>query len=70
MKRQLNVIEDFLNQVRIYGLSMAARKSGVSFGTIAGWIYEGRAPRFDLVIRLADAIGMEFLLFDKLEGDK
>ena len=62
----MTIIEEFLSEIKKYGIVQASRKSGVPIGTINGWVYEGRAPRLDNAQKVADAMNLEFLLFEKL----
>lgn len=63
----MKIVDEFIAEIKKFGIVQAARVSGVSVGTINGWVYEGRAPRLDNAQKVADGMGLEFLLFDKLE---
>ena len=65
----MKIIKEFLSEVKKFGIIQASRVSGVPVSTINGWIYKGRAPSFENAVKVADAMGLEFLLFDKLEGE-
>ena len=66
----MSIISEFLEEVKKFGMCKASRLSGVSYKTITGWFYEGRVPQLNTAAKVADAMGLEFLLFDKLEGEK
>ena len=59
------VLEEFILEVKRFGVMNAARASGVNSATIRGWIYQEINPTLATAARVADAMGLEFLLFDK-----
>lgn len=61
----MKLIEDFLTEVKKHDIYVLARDSGVSRITIANWIYKRNCPTLIKAQAVADAMGMEFLLFDK-----
>ena len=59
------ILDEFIAEIRRYGIAKVARASGVSSATIIGWVYQDVNPTLATAARVADAMGMEFLLFDK-----
>lgn len=37
----MKILEDFLQEIRKFGLTKVSRLSGVSIGTIGQWLYKG-----------------------------
>jgi DNA-binding phage protein len=61
----VKILEDFLQEIRKFGLTKVSRLSGVSIRTIGQWLYSDVMPTLDNAVKVADAMGLEFLLFDK-----
>jgi DNA-binding phage protein len=59
------ILIDFLSEISKFGAKRAARKSGVAYTTILNWLHYKAMPTLDNAQKVANAIGMEFLLFDK-----
>lgn len=59
------ILEEFILEVKRFGVMNAARASGVSSATIKGWVHDKINPTLATAAKVADAMGMEFLLFDK-----
>lgn len=61
----MKIVEEFIKEVRKFGQKKASRLSGVHHRTIAGWCKDGRIPNLVNAQKVALAIGLEFLLFEK-----
>ena len=61
----MELLEDFLNEIKKRGISAVARKSNVPLRTVQSWVYGQCVPSLVLAQKVADAMDMEFLLFDK-----
>lgn len=59
------VMVDFIAEIKKFGISKASRLSGVTVGTIWEWTAGKRIPTLVNAAKVADAMGLEFLLFDK-----
>ena len=59
------ILNDFLTEIKRFGARKAAKKSGVGYTTILNWINGKFCPTLDNAQKVADAMGLEFLLFDK-----
>ena len=66
-KLENKILEDFILEIKKFGAKKVARRSGVSFNTISQWLYYGRIPTLVNAQKVANAMGLEFLLFEKLE---
>lgn len=64
---ETKILNDFIAEIRKHSVYGLARKSGVSVTAIESWIYEKSVPSLINAARVADAMGLEFLLFDKEE---
>lgn len=62
----MNAYEMFLDEIRKRNVNIISEKSGVSINTIYGWTSGMTTPKLTTAMKVADAMGMEFLLFDKL----
>ena len=62
----MDILNEFLNDINKFGVSKVARLSGVSSKTIYNWIYKITTPTLVKAQQVADAMGLEFLLFDKI----
>lgn len=65
----MKILEEFIAEIRKFGIRKVAKLSGVSEFTIGQWLYQGRIPSLVNAEKVASAMGLEFLLFDKLEED-
>ena len=62
----MKILDEFIQEVRKFGQKKAARLSGVNYRTIIGWCgKEHKIPNLEKAVRVADVMGLEFLLFDK-----
>ena len=61
----MDIVQEFIKEVRKFGQRKASVLSGVPWRTIQGWCKEGRMPTLANAQRVANAMGLEFLLFEK-----
>ena len=62
---QEKILKEFISEIKKYGLKKASRKSGVSYMTIVSWCNGKNIPTLINAQKVADAMGLEFLLFEK-----
>lgn len=62
-------LDDFLEELKKFGVRKAARIVGIHEQTLYAWTQKRQEPRFTAAQKVANAIGLEFLLFDKLEDE-
>ena len=61
----MKILDEFIAEIRRFGVKKVARLSNISYQTIYNWT-QGRAiPTLTNAQQVADAMGLEFLLFDK-----
>ena len=63
----MKILEEFILEIKKFGVAKVARLSGVPVETIYTWTTRRRIPTLVNAQKVADAMGLEFLLFDKLE---
>lgn len=63
----MKLLEEFLAELRKFGVRKASKLSGVHEQTIYAWTQNRKEPKITTAQKVANAIGLEFLLFDKLE---
>lgn len=61
----MNILEEFICEIKKFGIKKVARLSGVPASTIYTWTRGRYAPTLPKAQQVADAMGLEFLLFDK-----
>lgn len=59
------LLDDFLTEVKKYSAVELSKKSGVNPNTIYSWRHGTSIPNLESAELVADAMDMEFLLFDK-----
>lgn len=59
------LIEKFITEIRGFGVKKASKVSGVGYNTLLSWVNKSHAPTLDVATKVASAIGMKFLLFEK-----
>lgn len=62
----MDILNEFLTEVKKFGVSKVARISGVCKHTIFNWIYGTTTPTLTKAQQVANAMGLEFLIFDKI----
>jgi len=60
-----DINQEFLKEIKKFGIYKVANKSGVSVSTIKSWVYFNVTPSLINAQKVADAMGLEFLIFDK-----
>ena len=63
----MKILEEFIAEIRKFGVKKVSRSSGVSCVTIYNWTQKGAIPTITNAQRVANAMGLEFLIFEKLE---
>ena len=63
----MKILEEFIAEIRKFGVKKVSRLSGVSWVTIYNWTQKRAIPTLTNAQRVANAMGLEFLIFDKLE---
>ena len=65
----MKILDEFIAEIRKFGVNRAAKASGISQATLWKWVGKQATPTLVNAQVVANAIGLEFLLFDKLEED-
>lgn len=52
-------LDEFLEKIRKYGVYRTARESGINIGTIRHWVYRGKVPLLDKVLKILEVIKEE-----------
>lgn len=63
----MKILDEFIAEIRKFGMAKAARIAGIPKCTVYDWVYGLSIPTMTNAIKVADAMGLEFLLFEKLE---
>lgn len=63
--KEKTILDVFIDEIRKFGAYRAAKKAGIPKDTVYCWIYGKAIPTMTNAIKVADAMGLEFLLFDK-----
>ena len=61
----MKIVEEFVAEIKRFGVKKVSRLSGISSNTIYGWTQKRIAPTLQNAQKVADAMGLEFLLFEK-----
>ena len=61
----MNILEEFLIEIKKFGVKKVARLSGISASAIYTWTRGRYVPTLTKAQQVANAMGLEFLLFDK-----
>lgn len=64
-KENNKLLDDFISEIKKFGISKAERLSGINRNTISAWIRKKYIPTMDNAQKVANAMGLEFLLFEK-----
>lgn len=65
----MKILEEFIAEIRKFGAKKASMISGVSVQTIYQWTQKRKIPTLTNAQKVADAMGLEFLIFDKLDDE-
>ena len=61
----MKILDEFIAEIRKFGVKKVSRLSNISHATIYNWT-QGRAiPTLFMAAIVADAMGLEFLIFEK-----
>lgn len=60
----MKILDEFIKEIRSFGVSKASRLSGVPLPTLRKWVSKERVPTLINAQKVANAMGLEFLLFD------
>ena len=63
----MKILDEFIAEIRKFGAKKASQISGVPVNTIYEWTAGRKIPTLINAQKVADAMGLEFLLFDKEE---
>ena len=61
----MKILEEFIQELKAFGIKKASIISGVSSGTIYNWTRRRRTPALDAAQKVANAMGLEILLVEK-----
>ncbi|WP_251183383.1 helix-turn-helix domain-containing protein [Anaerocaecibacter muris] len=59
------ILDELLKEIRRRGAYEVSRTSGIPKTTIESWLYGKAIPSLVKAARVADAMGLELLLFEK-----
>ena len=62
----MKIVDEFIEEVKKYGAYKLSKKVDITFSTINNWMKGKGCPSLENAQMCADAMGLEFLLFDKL----
>lgn len=65
----MKVLDEFISEIRKFGAKKAADLSGVSVQNIYDWTNKRSIPTLINAQKVANAMGLEFLIFEKLEDE-
>lgn len=65
----MKILEEFIAEIRKFGVKKCSRLSGVSYDTIYNWTQKRAIPTITNAQKVANAMGLEFLIFDKLDEE-
>lgn len=60
----MKILDEFIAEIRKFGVRKVSRLSGVSEVTIYNWTQKRIIPTLTNAQKVANAMGLEFLLFD------
>lgn len=63
----MKILDEFIGEIRNFGVKKASRLSGISYETIYHWTQRKAIPTLINAQKVANVMGLEFLIFDKLE---
>lgn len=59
------ILDEFIDEIKRFGIMRASMRSGVSYKTIYNWVTGLRMPTLPKAQQVANAMRLEFLLVDK-----
>lgn len=60
----MKILDEFIQEVKKFGQTRASELSGVPYATITNWCQGETTPTLVNAQKVANAMGLEFLLFD------
>ena len=60
----MKILDEFIEEIKNFGVSKAASLSGVSQAALWKWVSKETIPTLVNAQKVANAMGLEFLLFD------
>lgn len=61
----MNILDEFIAEIKKFGIARAAELSGLSLDTLYRWTGKKTIPSLANAQKVADVMGLEFLIFDK-----
>lgn len=65
----MKILDEFIAEIKKFGMFKCSQKSGVSYTAIYQWVNKKKIPTLVKAQRVANAMGLEFLIFDKLDDE-
>ena len=65
----MKILDEFIEEIKKFGMFKCSQKSGVSYTAIYQWVNKKKIPTIINAQRVAYAMGLEFLIFEKLEEE-
>lgn len=63
------ILKTFTDEIKKYGVENVSKQTGIHRNTLLNWISGKTVPSLTVAAEVADIMGLEFLLFDKLPED-
>ena len=60
----MKILDEFIEEIKNFGVSKAASLSGVSQAALWKWVAKETIPTLANAQKVANAMGLEFLLFE------
>jgi transcriptional regulator with XRE-family HTH domain len=64
---EMPILDEFIKEIKEFGIYKAAKISGVSAYTLYNWTQKKAMPSLAKAQKVANAMGLEFLIFEMLE---
>ncbi len=61
----MNIMDEFIEEIKAFGIGRLVIKSGVSKSTIEKWVYYGNIPSLEMAQKVLNAIGLELQIVEK-----
>ena len=66
----MKVLDEFIEEIKKFGVVRLAKKAGLNQPTISSWCCKKTTPSLVNAQKAANAMGLEFLLFEMEETDE
>jgi DNA-binding phage protein len=63
----MKILDEFIAEIKKFGMFKLSKKSGVSYTAIYQWVNKRKIPTLLNAQKCANAMGLEFLIFEELE---